>query len=113
MTRRPKRVEGAVDNLWMTHDGNPHMSRIRKVSAASRNRDTNTLAHAIVKEATGQAKSAKQQVKDAAAVERGRAGGLARAERTSPEERSEDARRAVQARWEKAKRSRKAARTTK
>ncbi|MGD0950030.1 MAG: hypothetical protein ABSA52_21715 [Candidatus Binatia bacterium] len=41
--------------------------------------------------------------KDPAAVALGRKGGKARVKKQSPEERSESARKAVQARWKKAK----------
>ena len=66
-----------------------------------RPRDVNQLAAAIVAESVGDTPPPAE--KDPAAVERGRKGGLTRAQRTSAAERSEDARRAVQARWDKAK----------
>jgi hypothetical protein len=77
----------------------------------SRPRDVNQLAHLIGNIATGQAEEepvAVNQVdhsKDPAAVALGRTGGLkggkARAEKMTPQERSEAARKAVQARWAK------------
>lgn len=68
-------------------------------------RDTNQLAASIVAKATGTAEPElnPDEGKDAAAVALGRKGGLkggkARAERMTPEERSEAARKAAQARW--------------
>ncbi len=71
-----------------------------------RPRDLNQLARNLVDEATD-ATSAPEpdpDSKDQAAVELGRRGGLnggkARAERMTPEERSESARPAARARWE-------------
>ena len=66
--------------------------------------DPNQLAKAVVDFATGQREpDPPAREKDPAAVELGRRGGLkgghARAERMSPEERAESARRAAQARW--------------
>jgi hypothetical protein len=49
----------------------------------------------------------KQKRKNAAAVELGRKGGKARVKKQTPEERSESARKAVLARWAKAKDSHK------
>jgi hypothetical protein len=74
-----------------------------------RPRDLNQLAKRLVDESTGDAPDkAPEPVKDPAAVELGRRGGLkggkARAERMTPEERSEAARRAVRARWDRARR---------
>jgi hypothetical protein len=43
----------------------------------------------------------------------GRVGGLKRAENMTPEQRSEQARKAVQARWAKVKAAKKSAKTTK
>lgn len=57
----------------------------RKGDAAQR-------AWAVVQEATGQAEPVKPVQKDPAAVERGRAGGLARAQKLEPERRQEIAR---------------------
>lgn len=75
-------------------------------------RDVNTLARRIVDEATGQAPKGQEEPqeesrsdpgKDPAAValgrRGGRKGGKARAEKMTPEERSEAARRAANARW--------------
>lgn len=73
-----------------------------------RPKDLNQLAKRLVDESTGDAPEEPQApAKNAAAVELGRLGGLkggkARAERMTPEERSESARRAVRARWDKAR----------
>jgi hypothetical protein len=76
-------------------------------------RDANALARRIVDEATGEAPKEQEDLpadplppdpgKDPAAValgrRGGRKGGKARAERMTPEERSEAARRAAKARW--------------
>lgn len=63
--------------------------------------DLNRLASRIVKESTDP--DVRDDGKDPAAVERGRRGGQrggrARAERMTPEQRSESARRAARARW--------------
>lgn len=69
-----------------------------------RPRDPNQLGKLIVDLATGEAKDPDpDEGKSAAAVELGRKGGLkggkARAAKMTPEERSESARRAAQARW--------------
>lgn len=69
-----------------------------------RPRDVNEIARQIVDEATGEApKLEPDEGKDPAAVALGRKGGLkggkARAAKMTPEERSESARRAAQARW--------------
>lgn len=66
--------------------------------------DPNELARQIVDEATGEAPPFDpDEGKDPAAVALGRKGGLkggkARAEKMTPEERSEAARKASQARW--------------
>jgi hypothetical protein len=71
-----------------------------------RPRDVNELASRLVDEATGEApKYDPDEGKDPAAVALGRKGGLrggrARAERMTPEQRQEAARRAAQARWGK------------
>jgi hypothetical protein len=68
--------------------------------------DVNELAKQLVDEATGEAPSvAPDDGKDPAAVALGRKGGLkggkARAEKMTPEERAESARKAAQARWGK------------
>lgn len=73
-----------------------------------RPRDLNQLAKAIVDLATGEAKEQPEQDqdKDPAAVSLGRRGGLkggkARADRLSPEQRREIARKAAARRWGKA-----------
>lgn len=69
-------------------------------------RDVNELAAQIVNEATGEAPPFDpDEGKDPAAVALGRKGGLkggmARAAKMTPEERSEAARRAAQARWKR------------
>jgi len=71
-----------------------------------RPRDPNELAKQLVDEATGkQPKYDPDAAKDPAAVALGRKGGLkggkARAEKMSPEQRSEAARKAAAARWGK------------
>lgn len=76
---------------------------------SSKPRDLNQLAAAIVGESTGEAAPPAEPetgpVKDPAAVELGRRGGLkggkARAEKLSAKERTEIAKRAAQARWQK------------
>jgi hypothetical protein len=70
----------------------------------SRPRDVNELGRRLVDEATGEApKFDPDAGKDPAAVALGRKGGLkggkARAAKLTPEQRSEAARRAAQARW--------------
>jgi hypothetical protein len=68
-----------------------------------RPRDINALAKSIVDEATTGGLEPEADGKNPAAVELGRLGGLrggrARADRMTPEERSEAARRAAHARW--------------
>lgn len=71
-----------------------------------RPRDVNELARDIVNEATGESPAEPDDDgKDPAAVELGRRGGLkggkARAAKMTPEERSEAARKAAQARWKR------------
>ncbi|MEM7196675.1 MAG: histone H1 [Pseudomonadota bacterium] len=72
-----------------------------------RPRDTNQLAKMIVDLATGEAEEfkPKDDGKDPAAVALGRKGGKkggkARAEKLTPEQRSEIARKAAKARWSK------------
>jgi hypothetical protein len=74
-----------------------------------RPRDSNQLGKLIVDIATGEAQEADTPAEDKnpAAVELGRKGGLkggkARAAKMTPEERSEAARRAAAARWERRK----------
>lgn len=70
----------------------------------NRPRDVNELAKQLVAEATGDAPKLDPDAgKDPAAVALGRKGGLkggkARAERMTPDERSEAARKAAAARW--------------
>jgi hypothetical protein len=75
--------------------------------SSKRPRDLNQLAASIVGDATSEASAENPEPekpeKNAAAAELGRRGGLkggrARAERLTPEQRSEAARRAAQARW--------------
>jgi hypothetical protein len=69
--------------------------------------DPNALAKQLVDEATGEAPSVDpDEGKDPAAVALGRKGGLkggkARAAKMTPAERAESARKAAQARWNKA-----------
>ena len=59
--------------------------------------DLNKLAAKIVKESTDP--DARDARPDPAAVERGKKGGSTRANRMTPEQRSEAARRAAQVRW--------------
>lgn len=65
--------------------------------------DLNSLAASIVRDATDEDKPAEDDGKDPAAVALGRRGGLkggrARANKLTPEQRSEIARRAATARW--------------
>jgi hypothetical protein len=79
---------------------------------SSKPRDVNSLARSIVDEATGEKAPPVPEKepmpdpdKDPAAValgrRGGRKGGKARAEKMTPEQRSEAARRAAQARWKK------------
>ncbi|MCU1465682.1 MAG: uncharacterized protein JWM72_1610 [Actinomycetia bacterium] len=73
---------------------------------SSKPRDPNQLAAAIVAQATGDELEVEPEpVKNAAAVELGRLGGLkggkARAEKLSPKKRSQIAKKAAQARWAK------------
>ena len=58
--------------------------------------DLNRLAAKIVRESTN---PDARETRDPAAVERGGKGGRARAERMTPEQRSDAARRAARARW--------------
>ena len=72
--------------------------------SGTRPRDPNALAKRIVDEATGEAEPFDPDAgKDPAAVALGRKGGLkggkARAAKMTPEQRSEAARKAAQARW--------------
>lgn len=73
-----------------------------KRSSSPVRRDTNELAAAVVAKATG-TKPAKKHRKNPAAVALGRRGGLkggkARAAKLTPEQRSEIAQKAAQARW--------------
>ena len=68
-----------------------------------RPRDLNQLAKSIVDEATGQGDAPPEDTRDPLAVELGRRGGLkggkARAEKLTPERRSEIARKAATQRW--------------
>jgi len=72
--------------------------------SSKRPRDLNQLAKRLVQESTGDAPpDPLEPEKDPAAVALGRRGGLkggrARADKLTPEQRSEAARRAAQARW--------------
>jgi hypothetical protein len=68
-------------------------------------RDPNQRAKAIVDLATGRATPEPERVKDPAAIARGHLGGIIggkrRAANMTAEQRSESARRAAQARWER------------
>ncbi len=71
-----------------------------------KSRDLNALAASIVEEATGDSpETTAEPPKNPAAVELGRLGGLkggqARASKLSPQERSEAAKRAAEARWKR------------
>lgn len=74
-----------------------------QLSKRKKPRDLNRLAASIVSEATSEKKPEPESTKNPAAVELGRMGGLkggkARAEKLTPERRSEIARKAAQARW--------------
>jgi hypothetical protein len=74
-------------------------------SRKKRPTDVNELAAQITGEATGQIESEPNDGKDPAAVALGRKGGLkggkARAAKMTPEERTEAARKAAEARWAK------------
>jgi len=70
--------------------------RARESKVASKVSDANTRGADVVAQATGQTPKRK---KDPAAVARGRLGGQARARNTPPKVRSDDARKAVNARW--------------
>lgn len=77
-----------------------------KRSSNKKSRDTNILASQIVSKATGEEPpKAEESGKNPYAVELGRLGGKkggkARAEKLSPEQRSEIAKKAAQARWKK------------
>jgi hypothetical protein len=71
--------------------------------SGKRPRDVNELARQVVDEATGEVPQPDAEEKDPLAVELGRRGGLkggrARAEKLTPEQRSEAARKAARARW--------------
>lgn len=70
-----------------------------------KSRDINVLASQIVNEATGEQEQKNLNGKNPAAVALGRLGGLkggkARAKKLTPEQRSEIARKAAKARWNK------------
>ena len=70
-----------------------------------RPRDLNQLAKSIVDESTGQTDAEPEDTRDPMAVELGRRGGLiggrARAAKLTAEQRTEIARKAAQARWQK------------
>ena len=83
------------------------MSTMLVMPKPKRPRDPNQLAHAVMLESIGEAEPEPvDETKDPAAVALGRKGGLrggkARAEKMTPEERSEAARKAAAARWGKA-----------
>ena len=62
-------------------------------------RDFTQVAFNVVQQATGEAPSTKLTGKKADSSKGGKKGGKARAEKLTPEERSEIARMAAQARW--------------
>jgi hypothetical protein len=64
-------------------------------------RDFTQVAFAVVREATGEAPSTKLTGKKADSSKGGKRGGKARAEKLTPEERSEIAKKAAQSRWNK------------
>jgi hypothetical protein len=72
-------------------------------------RDPNQRAKSVVDLATGQAVPIPERVKDPAAIHRGHLGGIkggrARAAKMTAAERSESARRAANARWERERQS--------
>ena len=76
-----------------------------KRSSNKKSRDRNILASQIVEEATGKNSLKPEASKNPAAVALGRLGGLkggkARAEKLTPEQRKEIAKRAAQARWKR------------
>jgi len=80
----------------------PHAWGVKKQQMP---RDPMQRAKVTIDLATGEADVEPERVKDPASVELGRQGGLIggrrRAERLSPERRSEIARRAAQARWDR------------
>lgn len=63
--------------------------------------DANQLAKSIVELATGEAEDAPEREKDAARQKGGKRGGAARADKLTPDERSDIARKAAAARWNK------------
>jgi len=67
----------------------------------STRRDFTQIAFAIVQEATGEAPSTKMTGKKANSSKGGLKGGKSRAEKLTPEERSEIAKKAAQTRWGK------------
>lgn len=75
------------------------------MNKSKRPRDINQLAASLVADATGEHKPDETPQKNKAAVELGRLGGLkggkARAEKLTPEQRSEIAKKAAKTRWEK------------
>lgn len=71
------------------------------MTTPKRPRDPNQLAKFIVDVATGEAEDTPTPCEAPGKVKRGSAGGRTRAIRLSSEERSDAARKAVQARWSK------------
>lgn len=65
-----------------------------------RPRDVNQLGVTVARIATGEVEEQPQEERDEAAAELGRKGGKARAAKQTPEERREQARKAVNKRWE-------------
>jgi len=79
--------------------------QLRMENTPKRPRDINALAASIVAEAVGDMQPEEKPLKNQAAVELGRLGGKkggkARAEKLTPEQRSEIAKIAAEARWKK------------
>ena len=65
----------------------------------NKRRDFTQVAFAVVQEATSEAPSTKLTGKKADSSKGGKKGGKARAEKLTPEERSEIAKKAAKARW--------------
>lgn len=88
------------------HDRSWHRVAMPDRSRKKRPADLNRLAASIVADATDEKPADPYEGKNPAAVELGRQGGLkggrARAEKLTPEQRSEIARKAARARWKTA-----------
>ena len=102
--KRPKRKRKPTPKAigrWDNEGGAPSGGRSRP----KRPRDPNQLAKRILEIATGEREdrepTPEEQGKDPAAAAMGRKGGKARANRMSPEKRTEIARKAAAKRWNK------------